>query len=68
MNTKNLLFSKDHEWIKMEGKIALVGISNHAQESLGDIVFIALPKVGQKIKQGQAVGSVESVKAVSEII
>ena len=60
-------YTKEHEWIKADGKTATVGITNHAQESLGDIVFVELPKVGSEIASGKAFGSVESVKAVSDL-
>jgi len=60
-------YSKDHEWVSTENDIATVGITNHAQESLGDIVFIELPKVGKIVKAGEQVGVVESVKAASEL-
>ena len=62
-----ILFTKKHEWIKAEGKSASVGISDFAQCSLGDIVFVELPKVGAKLEAGKAFASVESVKAVSEL-
>ena len=60
-------YTEDHEWISIDDDIATVGISNHAQESLGDIVFIELPKIGKLIKQGDQVGVVESVKAASDL-
>jgi len=60
-------YTKEHEWIKADGKNATVGITHHAQESLGDIVFVDLPKVGSEINAGKAFGSVESVKAVSDL-
>ena len=60
-------YSKDHEWVFTENEIATVGITNHAQESLGDIVFIELPETGKSIKMGDQVGVVESVKAASEL-
>ena len=60
-------YTKEHEWIKADGKTATVGITNHAQESLGDIVFVELPKVGSEVASGKAFGSVESVKAVSDL-
>jgi|SRR5580704_3083916 glycine cleavage system H protein len=60
-------YTKEHEWIKADGKAATIGITNHAQESLGDIVFVELPKVGSEIASGKAFGSVESVKAVSDL-
>ena len=60
-------YSKDHEWVSTENDIATVGITNHAQESLGDIVFIELPEVGKIVNVGEQVGVVESVKAASEL-
>jgi len=60
-------YTKEHEWIKADGKTATIGITNHAQESLGDIVFVDLPKVGSEIASGKSFGSVESVKAVSDL-
>jgi glycine cleavage system H protein len=60
-------YTKEHEWIKPDGKNATVGITHHAQESLGDIVFVELPKVGAEITAGKTFGSVESVKAVSDL-
>jgi glycine cleavage system H protein len=60
-------FTKEHEWVKIDGTKALVGISHYAQSSLGDVVYVELPKIGQKIEQGKAIGVVESVKAVSDI-
>jgi glycine cleavage system H protein len=60
-------YTKEHEWIKADGKTATIGITDHAQESLGDIVFVELPKVGAEIQKGKAFGSVESVKAVSDL-
>ena len=61
------LFTKDHEWVRVDGDIATVGISNHAQEQLGDVVFVELPEVGRKVSQAEAVAVVESVKAASDI-
>src|SRR5215469_5138242 len=60
-------YTKEHEWVRVEGDIGTVGITNHAQEELGDIVYVDLPKVGTRIEQGKSLGSVESVKAVSDI-
>ena len=62
-----LKYSKEHEWVKMEGSIATVGISDHAQSQLGDIVFVELPKVGASVTFMKALGVVESVKAASDI-
>ena len=63
-----LLFSKDHEWVKLEGDVATVGISDYAQASLGDIVYVELPRVGATLLQFGNIGVVESVKAVSDIV
>ncbi len=60
-------YTKEHEWIKAEGASASIGITHYAQESLGDIVFVDLPKVGSDIAAGKMFGSVESVKAVSDL-
>lgn len=60
-------YTKQHEWVHVEGEIGTVGITDHAQSELGDIVFVELPKPGSKVKKGEAFGSVESVKAVSDI-
>ena len=60
-------YTKEHEWIKVEGNTGTIGITDHAQNSLGDIVFVELPKVGSELKAGSSFGTVESVKAVSEI-
>jgi glycine cleavage system H protein len=61
------LYSKDHEWTKIEGDTAVVGITDYAQNSLGDIVYVELPRVGQSLTEHASIGVVESVKAVSEI-
>jgi glycine cleavage system H protein len=58
-------YTKEHEWIQIKGNTGLVGITDHAQESLGDIVFVELPKGGAQLQQGKSFGTVESVKAVS---
>jgi glycine cleavage system H protein len=60
-------YTREHEWIHVDGKSASVGITDHAQDSLGDIVFVELPKVGAKVEKGKVFGSVESVKAVSDL-
>ena len=62
-----LKYTKDHEWIRAEGNEAYIGITEFAQQELGDIVYVDLPKPGAVIKQGTTIGSVESVKAVSDI-
>ena len=63
----NLHYSKDHEWVRVEGDTAVVGITDHAQEQLGDVVYVELPKAGENFPAHESFGSVESVKAVSEI-
>ena len=63
----SLYFTKDHEWIRVDGDIATVGISNHAQEALGDIVFAEVPEAGRKLSKGQEAAVVESVKAASDV-
>jgi glycine cleavage system H protein len=60
-------YTKEHEWIQANGTSATVGITDHAQESLGDIVFVELPKIGAELAAGKTFGSVESVKAVSDL-
>ena len=60
-------YTKEHEWIQANGSSATIGITDHAQESLGDIVFVELPKVGAELTAGKTFGSVESVKAVSDL-
>jgi glycine cleavage system H protein len=64
---KELKYTKEHEWTKLEGDTALVGITDYAQNRLGDVVFIELPEVGTVLKKGEAFGAVESVKAASDI-
>ena len=63
-----LKYSKDHEWLKMEGDIAVIGISDFAQDALGDVVFVNLPGEGDEATAGEAFGDVESVKAVSDLV
>ena len=60
-------YTREHEWVHLEGDTATVGITFHAQEELGDIVYVDLPKVGTKLEKGKSFGSVESVKAVSDV-
>ena len=64
---ENLRYSKDHEWVSVSGDVASIGITDYAQHSLGDVVYIDMPRVGDKFSTHEAFGSVESVKAVSEI-
>ncbi len=63
----DLKYTREHEWVKVDGKTATVGITSYAQEQLGDIVFVELPKVGGELTKGKSFGTVESVKSVSEI-
>jgi glycine cleavage system H protein len=63
----SLYFTKDHEWIRIEGDTATIGISNHAQEQLGDIVFAEVPEAGRQVSKGQEAAVVESVKAASDV-
>jgi glycine cleavage system H protein len=67
MYPENFRYSKEHEWVSVEGDIGTVGITDHAQAELGDIVYVDLPKIGASAEQGKTIGSVESVKAVSDI-
>ena len=60
-------YTKDHEWIELDGDRGTVGITDYAQQQLGDVVYVDLPEVGAKLKQGQSFGTIESVKAVSEL-
>ena len=64
---KELKYSKDHEWVKVEGNIATVGITDFAQDQLGDVVFVEAPEVGAELAAGDGMGTVESVKAVSDV-
>src|ERR1700704_3893572 len=63
----NRLFTWDHEWLTVDGDVATVGITDHAQSQLGDVVFVELPQVGRQVAKGAAVGVVESVKAASDV-
>lgn len=62
-----LKFTPDHEWLRLDGEVATVGITNFAQDKLGDLVFVELPSVGAKLKKGAAAATVESVKAASDV-
>lgn len=66
-NPAQLQYTKDHEWIAVAGDLATIGITDHAQHELGDVVFVELPELGLKLKGSESFGSVESVKAVSEV-
>jgi len=67
MSPDDRVYTKEHEWLKVDGDVGTVGITNHAQDALGDVVYVELPKVGDKLTGGQTFGTVESVKAVSEL-
>src|SRR5258707_13027270 len=66
-NPSNLKYSKDHEWARVQGKVIVVGITDHAQEALGDVVYVELPKVGDPVTAGKEFGVIESTKALSEL-
>lgn len=66
-NVKDLKFSTDHEWVKIEGEIITIGISDYAQKELGDVVYVELPSAGDTVDKGDACSNIESVKAVSDI-
>ncbi len=63
----DLKYSKDHEWARIEGDVAVVGITDYAQNELGDIVYVELPDVGTQVEQGKTFGTIEAVKAVSDL-
>ena len=67
MVPSNFKFSKDHEWVRVEGDVAVVGVSDFAQKHLGDVVYVDLPAIGAKLAVHQTIGTIESVKAVSEV-
>jgi glycine cleavage system H protein len=67
MYPDNFRYTKEHEWVSVDGDLGTVGITDHAQSELGDIVYVDLPKVGAHVDEGKSLGSVESVKAVSDI-
>ena len=64
---EDLHYSKDHEWVRVDGDVAIIGITDYAQNSLGDVVYVELPKAGEEFSANEPFGSVESVKAVSEV-
>lgn len=64
---ENLKYTKDHEWIRIDGETGVVGITDYAQSELGDIVFVVLPTVGKSVARGESFGTVEAVKAVSDL-
>jgi len=67
MYPENFRYTKEHEWVLVEGGTGTIGITDHAQQELGDIVYVDLPKAGARLEQGKSLGSVESVKAVSDV-
>jgi glycine cleavage system H protein len=67
MNPADLKYTKDHEWLRLSGDEAEVGITDYAQQQLGDVVYVELPDVGRTVSQGEVFGTIESVKAVSEL-
>jgi glycine cleavage system H protein len=67
MASENLLFTKEHEWIRLEGDTAVVGISDYAQHELGDVVYVELPAAGKELKKGDPAANIESVKAISDV-
>ena len=67
MYPENFRYTKEHEWVLVEGDTCTIGITDHAQQELGDIVYVDLPKPGTQLEQGKSLGSVESVKAVSDV-
>lgn len=67
MAKENLLYSKDHEWVRREGNDAVIGVTDYAQHELGDVVFVDLPAVGKELKKGDPAANIESVKAVSDV-
>ncbi len=64
---KDLKYTEEHEWVRMEGNVALIGITDYAQGELGDIVFVELPEAGADVKQGSTFGTIEAVKTVSDL-
>ncbi len=67
MTPENLLYNKEHEWVNAEDNNAVIGITDYAQDALGDIVYVDLPQVGQQVKAGEAIGEIESVKSTAEL-
>ena len=67
MYPTNFRYTKEHEWVRVEGDVGVMGITDHAQKELGDIVYVDMPKTGSPVEKGKTLGSVESVKAVSDI-
>ncbi|HEY3376677.1 MAG TPA: glycine cleavage system protein GcvH [Armatimonadota bacterium] len=67
MNPDNLKYTETHQWVRVEGNVAVVGITSYAQEQLGEIVYLDLPQVGDDVTTGEVMGSVESVKSISDV-
>lgn len=67
MSPEELRYSKEHEWVRQEGEIAVIGITDHAQDQLGDVVYVELPEVGTELTQFEVCGTIESVKTVSDL-
>ena len=67
-NPSELKYSKTHEWVRMDGGVAVIGITDYAQDAMGDLVFVNLPEVGDEVAAGESFGDVESVKTVSDVI
>lgn len=67
MSSTECYFTKEHEWVRMEGGRAVIGVTDYAQDQLGDIVFVELPEIGQSFAKGDVVGTIESVKTVSDV-
>ena len=68
MNPEDLFYTRDHEWLRIEGNTGTIGITDHAQAELGDVVYVEFPRVGDQLVSGKPLGTIESVKAVSEIL
>jgi glycine cleavage system H protein len=68
MNVESLKYNKEHLWVQVKGDTAKIGITDYAQNELGDVVFVELPEVGKMVKKGDVIGSIESVKSVSDIV
>lgn len=67
MNPQDLFYTKEHEWLRIDGDMGTIGITDHAQKELGDVVFVEFPQTGAKLQAGKPMGTIESVKAVSEL-
>ncbi|HWQ40731.1 MAG TPA: glycine cleavage system protein GcvH [Desulfosporosinus sp.] len=67
MNPRDLKYTKEHEWVRVDSEKAVIGLTDHAQHALGDVVFVELPEIGNSLESGKSFGVVESVKAVSDV-